>query len=59
MSRWRDGIDLERLDDWITGHGGQDQFDNERDPEQDGDGPATDEWQDEDGDKPVIVRIAE
>lgn len=23
---FRDGIDLDRLDDWITGHGGQDQF---------------------------------
>lgn len=48
---WRDGIDLERLDDFITGHGGQDQFDDERDPEQDGDDTDDDGdvWQVETG----------
>ena len=30
---WRDGIDTERLDAWITGNYGQDQYDDERDPE--------------------------
>jgi hypothetical protein len=45
-------IDGNRLDDWITGHGGQDQFDDDREPT-DADatplaGDDADDWSDED-----------